>query len=108
MKVTKPGPIMAVMMFCIFCAVSAGQAQQDTAKVLSIDPESKIRYAAPWTPSPMKYRNAQELVVMREARVQVEGRGPQSVTYPVARVLITTERRRSHADAVKRLEEIAA
>jgi hypothetical protein len=74
-------------------------AQQETSrevKVLALDPQSEIRFAPPWTLSAMKYGNAKELVVM----------GPTQ--FPVARALITIEPRRSYADALERLQAIAA
>jgi hypothetical protein len=100
----------AVITLAIFCGVSGSLAQQNQdMKVLSFAPQAEIRFAAPWTPSAMQYTNAQELVVMRPGEPVTDERGvTQSTEYPVARVLITTEPRRSHADALKRLEAIAA
>ena len=80
-------------------------AQQETspeAKIFAIGPQSEIRFSAPWTLSAVKYRNAQELVV-------IEKKGAEQLSeYAVARVLITTEPRLSYSDALKRLGAIAA
>ncbi|MGA8577949.1 MAG: hypothetical protein WB579_04675, partial [Bryobacteraceae bacterium] len=75
---------------------------------MSITPQITLRYAAPWKPSGAVFRNAQELVLTRIAAVRPEGATEtQNVEYPQARVLITTEQRSSHDDAVKRLQDIA-
>jgi hypothetical protein len=110
MNLTKWFLTVAVITPAIFCGVSGSLAQQNqTMQVLRFAPQSEIRFAAPWTPSAIKYTNAQELVVMRLGKPIADERGvKQSTEYPVARVLITTELRRSHADALKRLESIAA
>ncbi|MGH9672401.1 MAG: hypothetical protein ACRD44_04415 [Bryobacteraceae bacterium] len=56
----------------------------------------------------MKYANAHELVVMGQTKVVDQpGAEAKVVDFPMARVLITTEVRTSHMDAVKRLKDIA-
>jgi len=79
---------------------------QLSAKTLTIDREASVRYTGPWAPSAVKYSNAQELVVNKNA--VTEGRAERVTGYAIARVLITTEPRRNHEDAVKRLQEIVA
>ena len=87
---------------------SAQQQPTSPMRVLTIAPQAEVRYAAPWTPSAVKYSNAQELVVTRETRLR-EPSGQEEVAQAVvARTLITTEQRLNHEDAVKRLEDIAA
>jgi len=81
---------------------------QPEPRVLSITPQITLRYAAPWKPSGAVFRNAQELVITRTAAVRPEGATQtQNVEYPQARVLITTEQRTSHDDALNRLQDIA-
>jgi len=110
MHLTKWFLTAAVSSLTILCGVSGSLAQQNKdMQVLSFAPQSEIRFAAPWTPSARQYTNAQELVVMRPGPPTTDERGViQATEYPVARVLITTEPRHSHADALKRLESIAA
>lgn len=64
--------------------------------VLTVAPETTVRYGEPWTPSTAKYANAHELIRAVKAKAD-EG----------ARVVITTEQRLDHADAKKRLIDIA-
>ncbi len=87
-------------------------AQQPPAppapQVLSIAPQITLRYTAPWKTSGAAFQNAHELVLTRTAAVRPEGATEtQNVEYPQARVLITTEQRSSHDDALKRLQDIA-
>jgi hypothetical protein len=91
-----------VIALTVFCGAPTSWAQQETSqevKTLALDPQSEIRFSAPWTPSAIKYSNAQELVVIAR---------DQPTSFPVARALITIEPRASYPDALKRLEAIAA
>jgi hypothetical protein len=110
MNLTKCIFTVAVITLTVFWGVSVSLAQQnEKLKVLTFAPQSEIRFAAPWQLSAVKYTNAQELVVMRTAEPTPAGKGVEQLTgYPVARILITTEARSNHADALKRLEAIAA
>ncbi|HET8549657.1 MAG TPA: hypothetical protein VFL57_16725 [Bryobacteraceae bacterium] len=88
-------------------------AQQPPAapkpRLLTVAPGTTVRVPARWQPSAIKYSNAQELVLSSQARVAgAQGQPPQTVDYNMARILITREPRTTHADAVKRLQEIAA
>lgn len=112
MKLARCVRDAVVSALMVFGGTSVSPAQQETsreAKILAVGPQSEIRFAAPWTPSAVKYSGAQELVVMRRGEPAVEGKAVEQPTeYAVARVLITTEPRGSYADALKRLEAIAA
>src|SRR3954452_12757586 len=120
----KPGVVEGIMKLAkcvtsafaiplmVFCGASMSLAQQETSrevKALALDPQTEIRFTAPWTPSAVRYSNAQELVVMGRTEPTAEVKGPEQLTqFPVARALITIEPRRSPADAQGRLEAIAA
>ncbi len=110
MKPIKWALTVAVIALAIFNGGCGRLAQQNKGmKMLSFAPQSEIRFATPWTPSAIKYTNAQELVVMHPGKPITSGGGVKQPTkYAVARILITTEPRTSHADALKRLESIAA
>ncbi len=85
----------------VFGVTSASLAQQNTSgevKVLAIDSQSEIRYAAPWTLAAAQYSNAKELVAVSRS---------DQTERVVARVLITMEPRGNHPDAIKRLQDIA-
>ena len=101
---------IAVLTFATICGVSVSLAQQnENMKTFAFAPQSEIRFAAPWQLSAVKYTNAQELVVMSTAEPSTKGKGvEQMAEHPIARVLITTETRSNHEDALKRLESIAA
>ncbi|MBM3776163.1 MAG: hypothetical protein FJW37_13530 [Acidobacteria bacterium] len=102
MKLARWGHIL----FCsLGCGIVAGLAQQ--AQLLSIAPQTSVRVPARWKPSGVRYSNAQELVVTGQAKVAAAPGQPDVVDYSMARVLITTEQRTSHQDALKRLEDIA-
>jgi hypothetical protein len=97
MKVARYLPIVISLIFSY--GVSASLAQQQIGPKftsLSLDSESEIRFAPPWRAGTMKYTNAQELVVTSDTQL------------PLARALITVEPRSSYADALDRLEAIAA
>src|SRR4030095_8685264 len=83
--------------------------QQPAENLFSISEKVQVRYTAPWTPSPTTYSNAVELVVSRKTQIiRKEDKNEQEVEYTEARCLITVEPRTNHADALKRLSEIAA
>jgi hypothetical protein len=95
-----------VIALAIFSGTSVFPGQQaagQEAKTLAIGPQAEIHFADPWTLSAMRYRNAQELVVVRRAELAA-----QPTEYVIARVLITTEPRSSYEDALKRLATFAA
>ena len=71
-------------------------AQPPTAGILQVQNGITVRYSAPWTESGYKYGNAKELVLQ-----------PSSSDKNGARILITTERRLSVADADRRLLDIS-
>jgi hypothetical protein len=58
-----------------------------------------FNYPTGWAPSAQKYANAVELVAKGRSRI---------ILVPDARMLITTEQRLSHAEAIQRLQQIAA
>ena len=96
-----------LILCALFCWPRMGPAQQ--LRALSIGPQTTVRVPAQWKPSGVKYTNAQELVATGQTTMPVGPQAqPQVVEYPLARTLITTEMRTSHADAVKRLEDIVA
>jgi hypothetical protein len=64
------------------------------------------KHPASWTASPVTYPNARELVVVRQERIWAEGKDTPRDVY-AARMLITSEPRKSHANALQRLLEIA-
>ncbi|GLI39950.1 hypothetical protein KI811_01790 [Geobacter hydrogenophilus] len=109
MNLTKYVLTVAAITLSTFSGVASGLAQQaDIAKVLTFAPEAEVRFTAPWQLSAVKYTNAQELVVMGTAPAKAAEMKAGITEYPVARLLITTESRSDHADALKRLESIAA
>src|ERR1017187_10430781 len=84
------------------------QPPQPEPRILSLAPQITVRYNAPWKPSGAVFLNAHELVLTATAAVKPEGAAQtQNVEYPQARVLITTEQRLSHDDALQRLQGIA-
>jgi len=84
------------------------QQQPAEQRVLTITPQITLRYAAPWKPSGAVFQNAHELILPTTASVRVPGgTQTQNVEYPLARVLVTTEQRLSHDDALQRLQDIA-
>jgi hypothetical protein len=103
---------MCVGVLLVFYGASTGLTQQETSRefrTLALDPQSEIRFAAPWTPSEARYSNAQELVVLGSAGTPAkEQHLEQQVQFPIARALITIEPRTNYADAQARLEAIAA
>ncbi len=111
MKLPTKVSLAVASALALFSAASVSLAQQETSrepKVLAIGPHAEIRFAAPWTVSAVKYKNAQELVVMRRGPAVKKEGAEQPSEYAVARVLITTEPRSSYADALNRLRAIAA
>jgi hypothetical protein len=111
MTLRKSNRLLTLLVLAAIAGASLCLAQQQSApqagatRTLAIDREFNLRYRAPWTTSGVKYTNAQELVVTKQVPAQEPGRMAESV---LARVLITTEPRSSHEDAIKRLQDIAA
>lgn len=96
------------VLLSIFFAPLLSAAQQTSAPppgVLQLAPQTTLRFNAPWKPSGVMYSNAHELVLTRPSPVHPAAAG--TIEAPAARVLITTEPRSSHEDALKRLQEIA-
>ncbi|MGI9087326.1 MAG: hypothetical protein ACR2HH_06240 [Chthoniobacterales bacterium] len=92
----------------VLCAALAVAQQRQASQVLKIAPEAQVRFAAPWEPSAVKYTNAQELIVRRTPEANATGKKAEEAGAPLARMLITTEPRTDHADALARLQSIAA
>ncbi|HXV06990.1 MAG TPA: hypothetical protein VD791_03110, partial [Burkholderiales bacterium] len=84
----------------ILTASQSGEAAQASAA-----PGFSIKPARPWTASGVRYRNAQEYVVTGKALGRKEKAAAAAV---LAHMLVTTEPRTSHEDALKRLADIAA
>jgi hypothetical protein len=87
----------------LICAVSCAThpkapvpAQPPTGEVLEVAPGVSIRYMQPWAEAGYKYANAKELAL-----------GPRSSEGRRSRIVITTERRLSLADADRRLLDVA-
>lgn len=83
-------------------------------KTLSIDQLGHLSYAPPWQVLESRFSNAYQLVRLMESQAsppspnsQTQEQQTQSANGPLARLLITTEKRDSHADAIKRLQELA-
>ena len=108
MKVRRRAFSAALFILAVLC-VALGLAQQSQdMKVLAFAPQSEIRYPAPWQPSTVQYSNAQELVARRTEPTTSGVTPAESEEAPLARMLVTTEPRTTHTDAVQRLEAIAA
>lgn len=84
----------------ILVANQSAEAAQATAA-----PGFSIKPTRPWTASGVRYRNAQEYVVTGKALGRKERAAAAAV---LAHMLVTTEPRTSHEDALKRLADIAA
>ena len=110
MNIARYALTIAMITLAVLSGPSASMAQQsENMKTLSFAPKSSISFATPWKESAVKYSNARELVVMRTAPPEEIAREPEKLgEYAVARMFITTETRIDHADALKRLEAIAA
>lgn len=67
------------------------------SKILTIAPQSTVRYGEPWRPSNVEYSNARELIFVTPAK---QGEALS------ARILITTEQRLNHDDALQQLSDI--
>jgi hypothetical protein len=108
----KPAQWGVVVLGSLLCCTSPSpQAQPHTGQLreLTIAPETRVRVPERWKASGMTYANAQELIVPGKTTLPGEAPGQsQVVEYPLARILITTENRTSHEDALKRLRDIAA
>jgi hypothetical protein len=108
----KPARWDVVILGGLLCCASPSPGEQSHAtqlRELTIAPETKVRAPERWKASGVAYANAQELIVPGHATIPGEAPGQsQVVEYPLARILITTEKRTSHEDALKRLQDIAA
>ena len=82
---------------------TSAQTGERPAETLAIAPGVDVRVSPLWKRSPISYSNAVELIAVRPMAV---GAAPQE-DVPQARLLISTERRTSNADAARRLGEIA-
>lgn len=75
---------------------------------LKINAVGSVSYPGQWQPSGAKYSNAHQLVRVPSAKVNPSEAAPKSNAIgPLAYLLITTEKRTSHGDAVRRLQELA-
>jgi hypothetical protein len=92
--------LVGALMLVVVPMTAESQADRAVVKEhhLEVSKGVRLTYPAVWSLSEIRFRNALELV-----RPSAEAGAP-----PAARVLITTEQRRSHAEAVQRLREIAA
>jgi hypothetical protein len=107
MNLTKrvlSGTFIALGIVCV--ALGLAQQNQNT-KTLVIGSKAEIRFSAPWQPSAVQYSNAQELVA-RHTEPTTPGVTATDSGKLLARMLITTESRTSHTDALKRLQDVAA
>jgi hypothetical protein len=107
MNLTRRVTSGTLIILGIVCAALALAQQNQNTKTLAIGPQAEIRFSAPWQPSAVKYSNAQELVA-RRTEPSTPGVTAAESGEPLARMLITTEPRTSHTDALERLEAIAA
>jgi hypothetical protein len=89
---------LCLIVFGTSLAAAAGQTKSPASKVLTVAPESTVRYPDPWRPSGVEYSNAKELIFVSREK-EAEGTS--------ARILITTEQRLNHEDALQRLRDIA-
>ncbi len=79
-------------------AATTGEIASCAAGVLEIADGARLEYAPPWTRPAQRYANQPELQLQAAA-----AGGP-----PRARLVVQTERRLDHEDALRRLSEIAA
>src|SRR5689334_7071265 len=84
---------------------SSAQTPAPAGQALALGPKAQLHVASPWVASDVKYRNATELVVKGQVRLRAGAAAPGE--FPLARIMITTETRSSHADALERLADIA-
>jgi hypothetical protein len=101
--------VICFVSLAISIASGTEDAAAQDARTYSLTPKVSLRVTGPWVESPVKYSNATEFVVKGEVRVPTDQPGAeQSVEFPLARMLVTTEPRGSFGDALKRLDDIAA
>jgi len=96
------GGVVAIAM------LGAAKPEAQQLRSMTVGTGTTVRVPARWRPSGVAMRNAQELIVPRTAAAGPTAAAPDAGDYPLARVLITTETRTSHDDALKRLQEIAS
>ncbi len=104
-----PALVVTGLVVALLTLPVAAQRVDDTPHRRSLGEGISIQQPPRWQPSRMVYANATELVIyppLAEAKpgVHAPQRPPPA---PLARILITTEARRSHAEALLRLREIA-
>lgn len=90
---------LCLILFATSMKVAAEQPKSPAPHILEVAPQSTIRYSDSWRPSGVTYKNAKELVLVQPATTGTAVHG--------ARILITTEQRLSHEDALQRLGDIA-
>jgi hypothetical protein len=89
--------------------VSAQPAPLVETRLTELSIPVTVQHSLAWTASPSSYRNARELVVILKQRLPADGQEPErNVEVVEARLLITSEPRKSRADALKRLSDLAA
>jgi hypothetical protein len=99
---TKRGlPPGLLALLLVLLAVVSACVGRDSATI-ALDPQTSVRLVPPWSASGVKYGNGQELVATER------GAGTDEASHAIlGRTLITIEPRTDHADAVKRLSDIA-
>ncbi len=98
----RPAVPALALLAALICVPASTVAQQELALGRSLDLAErgiKLRYATSWTHARSMYANATEL------RFAPEGEGTRAPF--AAKILLTTETRLDHADAVERLKQIA-
>src|SRR5271165_7195490 len=88
---------LCLVLFATSLTAAADQSKTPTSTLLTVAPQTTVRYSQAWRPSGIKYSNAKELILVTPQKQAAE---------TSARVLITTEQRLSHEDALQRLRDI--
>src|SRR5438874_2450212 len=104
-------------LFCVtstLAVLTAAVANAQSTRALLVDSRIAVDVPGRWQPSSVAYRDATELVVLRKGMAKISGTdsaqtdSTQEVEYREAQMLISTEPRTSHDDALKRLSDIAS
>ena len=86
-----------------------GQTELVETRLAEISDKITIKHPPSWTPSTVTYANARELVVTRTVRTPArEGEAEQAAETVDARMMIMSEPRKNHADALNRLSNLTA
>ena len=89
---------LCLLLFATSLTAAADQSKTPKSTLLTVAPQTTVRYSQPWRPSGVEYSNAKELILVSREKQTAE---------TSARVLITTEQRLNHEDALQRLRDIA-